>query len=73
MSAQEHVAVKEKFNNSENNVQILMIIYIICVISLNLHNICADIIMLELIISTNIIMQSSNHVHRLEQKHSQRI
>ena len=73
MSAQEHVIVKEEFNNSESNVQILVMIYITCAINLNLHNMCVNIIMLELTISANIIMQSSSCIYRLEQKHSQRI
>ena len=73
MSAQEYAAVEEEFNNLKSNVQILMMTYAMCVIDLNLYNMCADIIMLESVISTNIIMQSDSHVHKLEQKHSQRI
>jgi len=73
MSAQECAAVEEEFNNLNNNVQILVIIYVICAVSLNFHNMYADIIMLELIISANIIVQNSDYVHKLEQKHSQKI
>jgi hypothetical protein len=70
MSIQECSVIAAEFNNSDNNIEILFMTYIICFLRLNLHYEYNNIMYLELVINVNILFQDDNWIHYLEQKKS---
>ena len=67
MSIQEQAAVAVRFNDLNEDVDALIMMYRTCFLSLNLHLACADVMMMKSVINANIILQTLRHVHRLDQ------
>ena len=66
MSIQEYSVIVIKFNNFNNNIEILLIIYIICFLRLNLHYQYNNIMCFKLIININILFQDNDWIYHLE-------
>ena len=54
MSIQKYSAVAMKFNNLNNNIEILIIIYSTCFLKFNFHYQCSNVIYLKFVINFNI-------------------
>jgi superfamily II DNA/RNA helicase len=73
MSAQERAGIEREFNDPKSDVEILVVTYSTCSFGLNLHHMCAAIVMLEPAINSNTTLQVVGRGHRLGQKYPQRI
>ena len=58
MSTQKRSAMKTKFTDLKNDVKILLITYLICLLELNLHHMCHAVMILELALNMNTIIQT---------------
>ena len=61
-------AATEAWNNVDDDAQVLVSTYAVAVISMNLHESCSDLVMVESPESANIAMQSIGRVFRIGQK-----
>ena len=73
MFTQKKFAVKTKFTDFKNDVKILLMIYLICLLELNLHHMCHAVVIIESALNTNTIIQTIEQVHHLSQKYHQNI
>ena len=65
ISIQKYSAVVTKFNDSDNDVEILIVIYSTCFLKFNFHYQCNNIIYLKSVINFNIIFQNNIKIHQL--------
>ncbi len=65
---QEQIMITFKFNDSDNDVEVFFINYATCSVSLNLHHMCSDVIMMKSVNNINIVLQALEKVHCLKQK-----